>query len=127
LDCHFAARYLFYKSLSTKIKHNLSSLYTNEEISSINPCLISFTINDFLATSNLSNANSIEDNPLPFLPPFQHSQSHSQLQPSPQQPQHQQQINQPTQKQPLNSNELSKGHKNQFDNHSPAVTSIMPF
>jgi hypothetical protein len=91
------------------------------------PALALLPLTIFLATLNLANANSIEDNPLPFLPPFQHSQSHSQLQPSPQQPQHQQQINQPTQKQPLNSNELSKGHKNQFDNHSPTVTSIMPF
>ena len=84
----------------------------------------------FLATLTLANANSNEYNPLPFLPPFQRSQSqsHSQLQPSPQQPQqHQQHTNQPPQKQPLNSNELSNGHKNQFDNHSPTVTSIMPF
>jgi hypothetical protein len=82
----------------------------------------------FLATLNLANANSndLEDNPVPFLPPFQHSQSqsHSQLPPSPQQ---QQQINQAVQKQPLNSNELSNGHKNQFDNHSPTITSVMPF
>ena len=78
----------------------------------------------FLATVNLANANSNEDNPLPFLPPFQHSQSQSQLQPVPQQPQqHQQHINQRA----LNSNEPSLGHKNQFDNRSPSVTSVMPF
>ena len=70
----------------------------------------------FLATLNLANANSNEDNPVPFLPPFEHPQSLSQLQPSEQQPQrHQQHINQ----QLLNSNEASNGHKNQFDNHSP--------
>ena len=88
----------------------------------------------FLATLNLANANSndLEDNPLPFLPPFQHyqSQSHSQLQPHPPQqlqPQQQQHINQPSQNQPLNSNEPSNGHKNRFDNRSPSVTSVMPF
>ena len=75
----------------------------------------------FSATLNLANANSNEDNPLPFLPPFQHSQSQSHSQSQPQPPQQQQQINQPSQKQPLNSNELSN------DNHSPTVTSIMPF
>ena len=88
--------------------------------------LLSLTI--FLATLNLANANSSEDNPLPFLPPLQHSQSqsHVQLQPPPHQlqpQQQQQQINQ----QPLNSNEMSNGHKNQFDNRSPTVTSVMPF
>ena len=93
-----------------------------------NLALLPLTI--FLATLNLANANSNEDNPLPFLPPFQHSQSQSQFQPQPPQQlqsQQQQQINQPSQKQPLNSNELSNGHKNQFDNHSPTVTSVMPF
>jgi hypothetical protein len=76
-----------------------------------------------VTTLNIADADSNEDNPVPFLPPFQHSQSqsHPQLQPVPQQyPQH---INQ----QPLNSNELSNGHKNQFDNRSPTVTSVMPF
>ena len=63
----------------------------------------------FLATLNLANANSNQDNPLPFLPPLQ------------------QQTDQPPQEQPLNSNELSNGHKNQFDNHSPTVTSVIPF
>jgi hypothetical protein len=43
-------------------------------------------------------------------------------QPQPQ-PQHQQHINQ----QPLNSNKQSHGLKNQFDNRSPSVTSVMPF
>ena len=67
-------------------------------------------------TLNIANADSNKDNPVPFLPPFQHSQS--QLQPVPQQ--HQQHMN-PL----LNSNDLS--HKNQFDNRSPTVTSVMPF
>ena len=77
-----------------------------------------------VTTLNIANADSNEDNPVPFLPPFQHSQP--QLQPVPPQqlqPQHQQHINQ----QPLNSNEPSYGHKNQFDNTSPSVTSVMPF
>jgi hypothetical protein len=75
-----------------------------------------------VTTLNIANADSNEDNPVPFLPPFQHSQS--QLQPAPQQlQQHQQHINQ----QPLNSNDLSISHKNQFDNPSPTVTSVMPF
>jgi hypothetical protein len=77
-----------------------------------------------VTTLNIANADSNEDNPVPFLPPFQHSQSQSQLQPAPQQlQQHQQHINQ----QPLNSNDLSISHKNQFDNPSPTVTSVMPF
>jgi hypothetical protein len=97
------------------------------KISALIPILSLLPLMIFLATLNLAKANSNQDNPLPFLPPFQHSQSQSQSQPSPQQQQHQQQINQPPQKQPLNSNELSNGHKNQFDNHSPTVTSIMPF
>jgi hypothetical protein len=87
------------------------------------PTLALLPLMIFLTTLNVANANSNEDNPLPFLPPFQHSQS--QLQPSTQQ--HQQQLNQPPQKQPLNSNEMNNGHKNQFDNHSPTVTSVMPF
>jgi len=74
-----------------------------------------------VTTLNIADADSNEDNPVPFLPPFQHSQSQSQLQAVPQQ--YQQHINQ----QPLNSNELSNGHKNQFDNRSPTVTSVMPF
>ena len=80
-----------------------------------------------VTTLNIANADSNQDNPVPFLPPFQHSQSqsHPNLQPVPQQsqPQHQQHINQ----QPLNSNEPSYGHNNQFDNRSPSVTSVMPF
>ena len=83
----------------------------------------------FLTTFNIANANSndLQNNPVPFLPPFQHSQS--QLHPVPQQqPQHPQHINQqPPEKQPLNSNDLSNDHKNQFNNHSPTVISIMPF
>jgi hypothetical protein len=83
-----------------------------------------------VTTLNIANADLNEDNPVPFLPPFQHSQSqsHSQLQPSPQQlQQHQQHMNPSLEKQPLNSNEPSYGHKNQFDNRSPSVTSVMPF
>jgi hypothetical protein len=81
----------------------------------------------FLSTLNIANANSNDpqDNPLPFLPPFQHSQS--QLQPSQQQPQHQQDMNQPTQEQPLHTNEMSHIHNNKFDNRSPTVVSIIPF
>jgi hypothetical protein len=81
----------------------------------------------FLTTLNLANANSngLQDNPLPFLPPFQHSQP--QLQQS-QQPQHQQDMNQPQQKQPLHTNEMSHIHNsNKFDNRSPTVVPIMPF
>src|SRR5918911_231672 len=93
------------------------------------PALISTLSLLLLTTSNIANADSNEDNPVPFLPPFQHSQSesHPQLQPVPQQPQQQQHMNPPLEKQPLNSNEQSNGHKNQFDNRSPTVTSIMPF
>jgi hypothetical protein len=69
-------------------------------------------------TLNIANADTNKDNPVPFLPPFQHSQS--QLQPVPQQ--HQQHINPP-----LNSNDLSNSHNNQFDDRSPTVTSVMPF
>jgi hypothetical protein len=81
----------------------------------------------FLTTLNLANGNSngLQDNPLPFLPPFRHSQS--QLQQS-QQPQHQQDMNQPQQKQPLHTNEMSHIHNsNKFDNRSPTVVLIMPF
>ena len=74
-----------------------------------------------VTTLNIANADSNEDNPVPFLPPFQHYQSQSQ--PVPQQSQHQRHINQ----RPLNSNEAIYGHKNQFDNSSPSVTSVMPF
>jgi hypothetical protein len=75
-----------------------------------------------LSTLNTANANSsdLQDNPLPFLPPFQ-----SQLQPS--QQQHQQDMNHPTQKQPLHTNEMNDSHNNKFDNRSPTVVSIMPF
>jgi hypothetical protein len=69
----------------------------------------------FSTTLNIANAisNELQDNPLPFLP-------------SPQQPQSQ--LSQPQhQQQPLNSNELSNSHNNQFDNHSPTVVSILPF
>jgi hypothetical protein len=66
---------------------------------------------------NMANADS---NPIPFLPPVQHSQSQSQpsehLQP-------QQQMGQTTHNQPLHTN----AHNNQFDNQSPSVTSVMPF
>jgi hypothetical protein len=71
-----------------------------------------------VTTLNIDNADSNEDNPVPFSPPFQHS-----ILPQQSQPQHQQHINQ----QPLNSNEPSYGHKNQFDSHSSSVTSVMPF
>jgi hypothetical protein len=83
-----------------------------------------------VTTLNIANADLNEDNPVPFLPPFQHSQSqsHSQLHPVPQQPQqYQQHINQSPHKQPMNSNQLNNSHKSQFDNHSPSVTSVMPF
>ena len=73
-----------------------------------------------LTTLNTAYA---DPNPIPFLPPLQHSQSQSQLQPVPLQPQQQYQ-QPPPEKQPLNSND---GHKNQYDNPSPAVTSMMPF
>jgi hypothetical protein len=78
-----------------------------------------------VTTLNIANADSNEDNPVPFLPPFQHYQSQLQTHPPQQlQPQqHQQHINQ----RPLNSNEAIYGHKNQFDNSSPSVTSVMPF
>jgi formate-dependent phosphoribosylglycinamide formyltransferase (GAR transformylase) len=70
-----------------------------------------------ITTLNIANASS---NPIPFLPPIQHSQSQSQpsehLQP-------QQQMSQTVHNQPLHTN----AHNNQFDNHSPSVTSVMPF
>jgi hypothetical protein len=70
-----------------------------------------------ITTLNLANASS---NPIPFLPPVEHSQSQSQhLQPQ----QYQKQMSQTTHKQPLHTN----AHNNQFDNHSPSVTSVMPF
>ena len=71
-----------------------------------------------ITTLNLANASS---NPIPFLPPVQHSQSQSQPSEHPQQ--YQQQMSQTTHKQPLHTND----HNNQFDNHSPSVTSVMPF
>ena len=78
------------------------------------PALILTSSVLLLITMNLANANS---NPIPFLPPVQHSQSQSQpsedLQP-------QQQMSQTAHNQPLHTN-------NQFDNHSPTVTSVMPF
>ena len=80
------------------------------------PALILTSSLLLLTTLNIAYA---DPNPIPFLPPLQHSLSKSQLQPVPLQ--HQQP---PPQKQLLNSN---NGHKNQFDNPSPAVTSIMPF
>ena len=36
-------------------------------------------------------------------------------------------MNPTPEKQPLNLKEPSNGHKNQFDNRSPTVTSMMPF
>jgi hypothetical protein len=74
--------------------------------------------NGMTITTN-SNELRLTDNPLPFLPPPQQSQS----QPS----QQQQQMNQPPQKQPLNANEMSDSHNNKFDNHSPTIVSILPF
>ena len=73
-----------------------------------------------ITTLNLANADS---NPIPFLPPVQHSQSQSQPSEDPQPQQYQQQMSQTTHKQPLHTN----AHNNQFDNHSPSVTSVMPF
>ena len=65
----------------------------------------------------MANADS---NPIPFLPPIQHSQSQSQTSGHLQQ---QQPMSQPIQK---HINEMPNGHNNQFDNHSP-FTSVMPF
>jgi hypothetical protein len=77
--------------------------------------------NGMTITTN-SNELRLTDNPLPFLPPPQQSQS------QPSQQQQQQQMNQPTQqKQPLNANEMSDSHNNKFDNHSPTIVSILPF
>ena len=77
-----------------------------------------------LTTLNIANADS---NPIPFLPPIQHSQFQSQtsehLQ-SQQQQQHQQPMSQSIQK---HTNEMPNGRNNQFDNRSPSVTSVMPF
>ena len=73
-----------------------------------------------VTTLNIANADS---NPIPFLPPIQHSQSQSQTSEY-LQPQHQQQMNQPIQK---HTTKMPNGHNNQFDNHSPSVTSVMPF
>jgi hypothetical protein len=70
-----------------------------------------------ITTLNIANASS---NPIPFLPPVQHYQSQSQLS---EDPQSQEQMGQTTDKQPLHTN----AHNNQFDNHSPSVTSVMPF
>jgi hypothetical protein len=89
------------------------------------PALISTLSLLLLTTLNIANADSNEDRPIPFLPPFQHSQS--QLQPLERQPLHPLHMNPPPEKQSLNLKESSNGHKNQFDNHSPTVTSIMPF
>ena len=72
-----------------------------------------------VTTLNIANADS---NPIPFLPPIQHSQTSGHLQS--QQQEHQQPMSQPIQK---HTNEMPNGHKNQFDNRSPSVTSVMPF
>ena len=74
-----------------------------------------------VTTLKIANADS---NPIPFLPPIQHSQSQSQTSEH-LQPQHQQQqMTQPIQK---HTTKMPNGHNNQFDNHSPSVTSVMPF
>ena len=73
-----------------------------------------------ITTLNIANASS---NPIPFLPPIQHSQSQSQSQPSEHPQPQQQQMGQTTDNQPLHTN----AHNNQFDNQSPSVTSVMPF
>jgi hypothetical protein len=72
-----------------------------------------------ITTLNIANATS---NPIPFLPPIQHSQTQWQPSEHLQPPQQQQQMSQP-----LHSNEMPNTHNNQFDNHSPTVTSVMPF
>ena len=75
-----------------------------------------------VTTLNIANADS---NPIPFLPPVQHSQSQSQTAEHLQsQQQHQQPMSQPIQK---HTNEMPNGRNNQFDNRSPSVTSVMPF
>ena len=71
-----------------------------------------------LTTLNIANTDS---NPIPFLPPIQHSQSQSQTSGH---LQHQQPMSQPIQK---HTNEMPNGRNNQFDNQSPSVTSVMPF
>jgi hypothetical protein len=68
-----------------------------------------------ITTLNIANTSS---NPIPFLPPIQ-----SQSQPSDDPQYHQPQMGQNTHNQPLHTN----AHKNQFDNPSPSVTSVMPF
>jgi hypothetical protein len=73
-----------------------------------------------ITTLNLANAGS---NPIPLLPPVQHYQSQSQPSEHPQLQQYQQPMSQTIHKQPLHTN----AHNNQFDNHSPSVTSVMPF
>jgi hypothetical protein len=75
-----------------------------------------------ITTLNIANASS---NPIPFLPPIQHSQSQSQPSELPQPQQYQQQMTQTAHKQPLHT--MPDAHNNQFDNHSPSVTSVMPF
>jgi hypothetical protein len=70
-------------------------------------------------TLNIANADS---NPIPFLPPIQHSQTSGHLQS--QQQEHQQPMSQSIQK---HINEMPNAHNNQFDNRSPSVTSVMPF
>ena len=75
-----------------------------------------------LTTLNIANADS---NPIPFLPPVQHSQSQSQITGHLQsQQQHQLPMSQPIQK---HITKMPNGHNNQFDNQSPSVTSVMPF
>ena len=74
-----------------------------------------------VTTFNIANADS---NPIPFLPPVQHSQSQSQTSGHLQSQQHQQPMSQPIQK---HTNDMPNGHNNQFDNQSPSVTSVMPF
>ena len=71
-----------------------------------------------LTTLDVANADS---NPIPFLPPVQHSQSQSQISGH---LQHQQPMSQSIQK---HTTKMPNGHSNQFDNHSPSVTSVMPF
>ena len=83
------------------------------------PALILTSSVLLLVTMNIANASS---NPIPFLPPVQHSQSQSQLS---EHPQPQQQMTQTAHKQPLHT--MPDAHNNQFDNHSPSVTSVMPF
>jgi hypothetical protein len=76
-----------------------------------------------VTTLNIANADS---NPIPFLPPIQHSQTQSHTPEHLQsQQQHQQQpMSQAIQK---HTTKMANGHNNQFDNQSPSVTSVMPF